>query len=379
MLQLLATVPISPQPRIAGACANNSIIARATALLLTLYSALSILSAAEPTPRVLTSSEGASLPKSDRRIENLIRDADIAARRKHYDAEISKLSAALDLARDERTRGYVCYLRANAYRRKNDFARAMQDANEAVRLFPKLSPAFIVRGRLYDERGEHDKAIADFDRALQLNPYSVTAKFQRAIAYGEKHDSRRSLAENSEILRLVPGNAATHYNRGVDYAALGQFDKALADYNEAIRLQPQTGQNYYGRGQLFARQKKYAEAAADFATALRKGINDDKVLNSIAWTRATFPDVSLRNAKQAIQLATKACEKTNWQNSDYLDTLAAAYAEAGAFDLAIKYQTQSLASKSMRLETLKGKEERLRLYQEHEPYREQMKKPKESS
>src|SRR6187549_487216 len=90
--------------------------------LLGLCLSLSHVSGAESADRdQATRREGLSLPKSDPRIENLIRDAVKAGRKKQYDTEISKLSAALALARDERSRGYVYFLRADSYRRKKDF------------------------------------------------------------------------------------------------------------------------------------------------------------------------------------------------------------------------------------------------------------------
>ena len=64
--------------------------------------------------------------------------------------------------------------------------------------------------------------------------------------------------------------------------------------------------------------------------------------NNLAWIYATSPNVTLLNGEEAVSLATKACELTKFHNVSILNTLAAAYAEAGNFKKAIEYQTRAI-------------------------------------
>jgi len=89
-----------------------------------------------------------------------------------------------------------------------------------------------------------------------------------------------------------------------------------------------------------------------------------------AWLWATCPDAQLRDGKRAVQSAARACELTGWKDAGALDTLAAAYAEAGDFSKAI--ESQERAIKLFTDVTLrKVGEARLKLYRDGKPYREE--------
>jgi hypothetical protein len=73
--------------------------------------------------------------------------------------------------------------------------------------------------------------------------------------------------------------------------------------------------------------------------------------------------------KRAIELATQGIDL--FQRDSFLnrDILAAAYAEAGDFENAVKSQQQAIELNLSGSESLKELQERLRLYSEHKPFR----------
>jgi len=137
-------------------------------------------------------------------------------------------------------------------------------------------------------------------------------------------------------LRFAPNDPAALSARGSAYRLSGQFENAAADYIAAGRLAPTDGERY----------------------------------NALAWLRATCPRSALRDARQAIELATKACELSNWTNPLWIDTLAAAYAEAGEFEKAEAWQQEAIRLHPTMEGLCAEMEQRLSLYQGRIPYRE---------
>jgi hypothetical protein len=95
------------------------------------------------------------------------------------------------------------------------------------------------------------------------------------------------------------------------------------------------------------------------------------VLRQTAWVLATSPDASLRDGAQAVALAERAARLAGAEQPAILDTLAAAYAEAGRFSEAVQAATRSLelARKQDNPGMVGAMEARLVLYRAGTPFR----------
>ncbi len=136
--------------------------------------------------------------------------------------------------------------------------------------------------------------------------------------------------------------ASAYTLRGLAYAALGDLDKALQDYDAAIADGGGTGAAYGFRGEIYANRGQFAKAMSDFEAMAhsRFGTNSASGLASKAWLLATSPNESARNGKEAVELALKAVKLRDIPN--HRDVLAAAFAEAGQFDDAVREETKAI-------------------------------------
>jgi tetratricopeptide (TPR) repeat protein len=189
-------------------------------------------------------------------------------------------------------------------------ARALADFNEAIRLAPTQTAPYINRGGLLAERGEYEKAIADFSEVIRRN---------------------------------LPRIQNAYYARGRIYLMQGCHVEALADLNQAIARKSDFAEAFIRRAGIENYLGHLEEAIADYETAGRLVGENAQACNELAWALAANSEPRFRNGQKALQYAKRACELTQWANASFIDTLAVAYAEAGDFSEAIRYQKTAVA------------------------------------
>jgi tetratricopeptide (TPR) repeat protein len=212
---------------------------------------------------------------------------------------------------------------------------AIADLSKAIELDPANPGAFIARANSRAKTGKTDVALADCNEAIRLAPSFAAAYHNRGLIWSDVGQRDKAVEDFTEAIRLDPQLAFAYHNRGNVRRELGEYDKAIADFNEAIRLEPQYSLAYYNRGIVWYHKREYEKAVSDYERALEIGLGEPFVHNAIAWTRATCPDLSIRDGKAALKHAKIACKLTSFKDYAFVDTLAAAYAQANDFENAV--------------------------------------------
>ena len=238
-----------------------------------------------------------------------------------------------------------------------------------IRANPKDDYAFAGRGVAKQHLGDLDGAAKDLTEAVGLSPKSSVWRNNRGVAFADKKDFDRALADFNEAVRLEPKYGLAFVNRASVYVNQKEYDKAIADYGAAMLLDPNDADLYSSRGSAYEKKKDYEAAIADYEKASQLDPNDPATLNNPAWLWATCAKNEVRNGKKALDYALKAAKLSNWKNAGVLDTLAAAYAEDGQFELAVKWQKKALEDAEYVKENGEEGKLRLKLYEAGKPFR----------
>jgi Flp pilus assembly protein TadD len=230
--------------------------------------------------------------------------------RAHYDLafcylEVGRVSDAIahleEVARLEPNSAWADYELGIVLLRQKRLDEAAQHLRQAVKLKSDFSEAYNNLGVVSHVQGKVDEASRWYGEALRVQPDNIEARFNLARVRAAQGQVDEAIVEYRQVLRIKPDDAEAHSGLGSLLASHGQIDEALVHFRRALLLRP------------------------DLPTAVV----------DLAWILATSDRADIRAPTEAVRLAERGVELTEYQNATVLNTLAVAYAAAGRFDQAI--------------------------------------------
>jgi tetratricopeptide (TPR) repeat protein len=223
-----------------------------------------------------------------------------------HDNAISDLTAAIDL----NYRNADCYVnRGNSYFWIEDYEAALDDYNKAIELQPDLPQAYNSRANTFVRLDKYEEAISDFEQSIRADSSYPSPHYGLGALCIRIGDFQRALLHAARAQELLPHDGPANCLLGDVQAAVGDFRQAVRCYSDAVCADPQFVDGY-----------------------LR-----------LAWILSTCLDDSVRNGKQAVEFATKACELTGWKDYYGFDALAMACVECRKLGDAKRWQMAAVA------------------------------------
>lgn len=261
------------------------------------------------------------------------------------------------------------YYRGLSYERKRQWDNAIADFSTAIWREPHSRLALAERGITRNRKGEPGNALPDFEAMTRLDPDDALAHALRADTLEMTGQPDAALEVAATAIRLDRKLALPHDIRGRAWLRKKEHEKAVWEFEEAERIEPKDFGEILASAYAFRRRHEYELALAEFRETAERFPRTADPQNSLAWFLATCPEARVRNGPEAVNRATLACELTQWKEPGYLDTLAAAYAECGDFDQAMKFVNEAVAKLSPAAENRQEIEEHVACFQQKKPWR----------
>ena len=259
---------------------------------------------------------------------------------------------------------------------RGDLERGKWHLKRSVDLYPQSAIAQSNYGAVLDRLGEVDEAVRHFRKAVQLEPGYLDAACNLGGALRRTGRNTEATQVLQAVLRRAPSHPAPYMEIGLIRLSLEQWEPAAACFRTVLQLTPGDGAANYQLGLIRSRQGRFPEAVehlraaltanpgrpdAQYALAralwmsrqpaealellraiLASGRNDAKVRKDIADILSTSPEAAVRDGAEAVRIAEKLCQETGYRDLPCLQTLSAAYAEAGRFDRAVQAAQQAV-------------------------------------
>jgi tetratricopeptide (TPR) repeat protein len=285
----------------------------------------------------------------------------IARKRGDYREAIDQYGTALDILEQSDDFEESAHRLARLYRDRGiawhslgEYQHALRDLDEVVRLKPEDENSLYFRAELLLLCDRTEEASATYESAQEIDPEPEEGWDEKTIAHRnwlagaialKQGDLREAIEQFDAALEADPTIARVYNDRGEAWYQMGEYERALSDFDKAVTLAPENSVHYINRANALMGLRRYADGKRDLVEARRRGPDCARSYRYLAWYMATCPEPEFRNGRQAVAMAHKAIELAGGHPTRRLcATLAAACAENGDFDEAIRWQTEVLAT-----------------------------------
>jgi len=260
---------------------------------------------------------------------------------------------------------------ANTLIRQGKINEAVPHYAEAVRIIPNEPYNLTDYGHALLDNGQINEAAAQLEEALTLLPDFADAHYFLGVAQVRLGRNAEAVKHLDRALARDPTNLLeAHLHLGTAYAAQGQWALAITHLQKWLQVDPRSidgltklAQCYHSLGneaaarvtlqkaveadpgnpyplalmaQMEAWSGKIESAISLYEKALQIDPRYAEAANNLALILATHSDERFRDGARAVQLAEMAAAARGFKDPISLDTLAAAYAEVGRFEDALR-------------------------------------------
>ncbi len=160
----------------------------------------------------------------------------------------------------------------------NNYDEGILEFDTAISIAPKLTTAYINRGKGYLHVQNYPNALADFQQAVDLDNKDTTAYLHLALAHYHLGNLQQCVEANNEYVRLAPKSATAYFNRGTAYGKLNDLPKAISDFSSAVSISPKYAEAHFNLGLSYYYSGDTTQACQSWKTAAGLGFEKAKLV-----------------------------------------------------------------------------------------------------
>lgn len=263
-------------------------------------------------------------------------------------------------------------LQAGAPREATALYRQFLDltASSATATDPDLAHARYNLGNALAGSGDREGAVASYQETIRLDPDHAEARFNLAVTLGELGRVAEATVTLEELLEREPSHVGARVDLAHARVLADRSAEAVRLLDEALALDPDHAGALAQSARLLVTTDRAVEGVERYGRAIQLAPERTELVSELAWILATHPDPAARNGAEAIRLVEPLVEGSGGRDPRTLETLAAAWAEAGRFDRAAGLQKRALDLLASAPEPLRqAAQSRFDSYRQGRPFR----------
>jgi len=155
--------------------------------------------------------------------------------KKEFDEGIKTTLRAIAISPDNH---YYFYLLAFGYYRKNENILAAAHLQKSMQLNPWFCETYGLLALVYVEEKQFEKALQKANEGLKIDPENITCLNARSVALNKLKRTDEAIATMQYALEQEPDNEFTHSTVGWNYLEKGKNKIAASHFREALRINP---------------------------------------------------------------------------------------------------------------------------------------------
>jgi lipoprotein NlpI len=132
---------------------------------------------------------------------------------------------------------------AEAAFKKNDYKGAIEIADQIIAGKQKDFRVYFLRARAHEELRQYAKAVPDLDEGLKLNPKASMGYQFRGVQHFRLGNFEKSVADFDKFIELAPDQAPYHWQRGISLYYAKKFDEGRKQFELHQAVNPNDVEN----------------------------------------------------------------------------------------------------------------------------------------